>query len=162
MSQRQSPKIKIKFFKLHRHCILLDAERPDSASARCGGTFALTLLRGPLDVVQHAVVVHPAQHLLLHQGEFLPGGQLPLAGEAGEAGQVVHVALRPAHPVGGVDVAAAAGAPRPISSVWRIISNLRKFGKFVSVYLLLKHQGWVFFLNVYKGWPYYWKASKVA
>lgn len=54
--------------------------------------------------------MHPAEHLLLHQRELLPGGQLPLAGEAGEARQVVHVALGPAHPVGGVDVAAAARA----------------------------------------------------
>lgn len=75
-----------------------------------------TFLHGPLEVVQHAVVVHPAQHLLLHQGELLAGGQLPLAGEAGEAGQVVHVALRPAHPVRGVDVAAAAGAPGAVPS----------------------------------------------
>lgn len=74
----------------------------------------LTSLHGPLQVVQHAVVVHPAEHLLLHQGELLPGGQLPLAGEAGEAGQVVHVALGPADPVRGVDVAAAARAPRAV------------------------------------------------
>lgn len=58
----------------------------------------------------------PAEHLLLHQSELLPGGQLPLAGEAGEAGQVVHVALRPADPVCGVDVPAAARAPGAVSS----------------------------------------------
>ena len=60
--------------------------------------------------------MHPAQHLLLHQRELLAGGQLPLAGEAGEAGQVVDVALRPAHPVCGVDVPAAARTPGAVSS----------------------------------------------
>lgn len=49
-------------------------------------TCRLTFLHRPLEVVQHAVVVNPAEHLLFHQGELLPGGQLPLAGEAGEAG----------------------------------------------------------------------------
>lgn len=58
----------------------------------------------------------PAEHLLLYQSELLPGGQLPLAGEAGEAGQVVHVAFRPADPVCGVDVPAAARAPSAVSS----------------------------------------------
>lgn len=58
----------------------------------------------------------PAEHLLLHQGELFPGGQLPLAGEAGEAGQVVNVALRPADPVCGVDVPAAARTPGAVSS----------------------------------------------
>lgn len=76
----------------------------------------LTFLHGPLEVVQHAVVVDSAEHLLLHQGELLPGRQLPLAGEAGEAGQVIDVALGPAHPVCGVDVSAAARAPGAVSS----------------------------------------------
>lgn len=76
----------------------------------------LTFLRGPLEVVQHAVVVDPAEHLLLHQSELLPGGQLSLAGEAGEAGQVIDVALGPADPVCGVDVPAAARAPGAVSS----------------------------------------------
>lgn len=76
----------------------------------------LTFLHGPLEIVQHAVVVNPAEHLLLHQGELLPGGQLPFAGEAGEAGQVVHVSLRPADPVCGVDVPAAARTPRAVPS----------------------------------------------
>lgn len=61
--------------------------------------------------------MHPAEHLLLHQRELLAGGQLSLTGEAGEARQVVHVALGPAHPVCGVDVAAAActaGAVPPV------------------------------------------------
>lgn len=60
--------------------------------------------------------MNPAEHLLLHQSELLPGGQLPLAGEAGEAGQVVNVALRPADPVCGVDVPAAARTPGAVSS----------------------------------------------
>ena len=79
------------------------------------GLFSLTFLHRPLEVVQHAVVVNPAEHLLLHQSELLPGGQLPLAGEAGEAGQVVDVPLRPADPVRGVDVPAAARTPGTVS-----------------------------------------------
>lgn len=75
-----------------------------------------TFLHGPFEVVKHAVVVDLAEHLLLHQRELLPGGQLPLAGEAGEAGQVIHVALRPADPVCGVDVPAAARTPGAVSS----------------------------------------------
>lgn len=55
--------------------------------------------------------MNPAEHLLLHQSELLAGGQLPLAGEAGEAGQVIDVALGPADPVRGVDVPAAARTP---------------------------------------------------
>lgn len=61
--------------------------------------------------------MHPAEHLLLHQRELLASGQLSLAGEAGKARQVVHIALGPAHPVRGVDVAAAArtaGAVPPV------------------------------------------------
>lgn len=71
----------------------------------------LTFLHCPLEVVQHAVVVNPAEHLLLHQSELLPGGQLPLAGEAGKAGQMIHVALRPADPVRGVNVPVATRTP---------------------------------------------------
>lgn len=55
--------------------------------------------------------MNPAEHLLLHQSELLPGGQLPLAGEAGEAGQVIDVPLGPADPVRGVDVPATARTP---------------------------------------------------
>lgn len=68
-----------------------------------------TVLRRPLEVLYHGVVVDPAQHLLLHQAELLAGGELPLAGEAGEAGQVVGIAPRPPHPVAGVDLPATAG-----------------------------------------------------
>lgn len=75
-----------------------------------------TFLHGPLEVVQHAVVVDLAEDLLLHQRKLFPGGQLPLAGEAGEAGQVIHVALRPADPVCGVDVPSAARTPGAVSS----------------------------------------------
>lgn len=53
--------------------------------------------------------MNPAQHLLLHQAELLAGGELPLAGEAGEAGKVVGIAPCSAHPVAGVDLPAAAG-----------------------------------------------------
>lgn len=59
--------------------------------------------------------MNPAKHFSLHQGELLPGGQLPLAGEAGEAGQMIDVALRPADPVCGVDVPSAARAPSAVS-----------------------------------------------
>lgn len=63
-----------------------------------------------LEVLYHGVIVDPAQHLLLHQAELLARGELPLAGEAGEAGQVVGIAARSPHPITGVDLPAAAGA----------------------------------------------------
>lgn len=69
-----------------------------------------TVLGGPLEVLDHGVVMDAAKHLLLNQAEFLPGGQLALAGEAGEAGQVVGVTARPPHPVAGIDLSAAPGA----------------------------------------------------
>lgn len=69
-----------------------------------------TILRGPLEVLDHGVVMDAAKHLLLNQAEFLSGGQLALAGEAGEAGQVVGVAASPPHPVTGIDLSAATGA----------------------------------------------------
>lgn len=79
----------------------------------------VTFLHGPLQVVQHTVVVDPAEHLPLHQSELLPGGELPLAGEAGEAGQVIDAALGPADPVRGVDVSAATRAPGAVPSAGR-------------------------------------------
>lgn len=71
------------------------------------------------EVVQHTVVVYPTQDLILDQGKLLSRGQLPLAGEAGEAGQVVDVALGSPHPVCGVDAAATARAPGPVPPVLR-------------------------------------------
>lgn len=68
-----------------------------------------TVLGCPLEVLHHGVVVNPAQDLLLHQAKLFPGGELPLAREAGEAGQVVGVASSPPHPVAGVDLPPAAG-----------------------------------------------------
>ena len=71
---------------------------------------SVTVFCRPAEVVQHDVVVAAAQHPALHQAELLPGGQLPLAGETGEAGQVVHAAPGPPHPVAGVHLPAALGA----------------------------------------------------
>lgn len=68
-----------------------------------------TVLGGPAEVVQHDVVVAAAQHPALHQTKLLPGGQLPLTGEAGEAGQVVHAAPGPPHPVTGVHLTPTLG-----------------------------------------------------
>lgn len=51
----------------------------------------------------------PAEHLLFHQAKLLARGELPLAGVAGEAGQVVGIALGASHPVAGVDLPSAAG-----------------------------------------------------
>lgn len=78
-----------------------------------------TVLRGPLEVLDHGVVVDAAQHLLLHQAELLARGKLPLAGEAGEAGQVVGVAARPPHPVAGVDLPPAPCALGPEAATER-------------------------------------------
>lgn len=68
-----------------------------------------TIFCCPLEVLYHGVVVDPAQHLFLHQAELLARGELPLAGEAGKAGQVVGIAARSPHPITGVDLPAAAG-----------------------------------------------------
>lgn len=75
-----------------------------------------TVLGGPLEVLNHGVVVDAAQHLLLDQAKLLARGQLALAREAGEAGQMVGVAARPPHPVAGVDLSAAPCALGPKST----------------------------------------------
>lgn len=92
--------------------------------------FCVTVLCGPAQVVQHDVVVAPAQHPALHQAELLPGRQLPLAGVAGEAGQVVDAAPRPPHPVAGVHLPATLGTFSPKPTV-RDEDSVRHF--------LLKH-----------------------
>lgn len=71
---------------------------------------SVTVFGGPAEVVQHDVVVAAAEHPALHQAELLPGGQLPLTGEAGEAGQVVDAAPSPTHPVAGVHLPATLSA----------------------------------------------------
>lgn len=53
-----------------------------------------------------------AEHPVLVQRELLAGGQLAAAGVAGEAGEVVDLLARLAHPVRGRDAAAALGALR--------------------------------------------------
>lgn len=85
-----------------------------------------TILRGPLEVLDHGVVMDAAKHLLLNQAEFLSGGQLALAGEAGEAGQVVGVAASPPHPVTGIDLSAASGALSSKSATGQRGTKFRK------------------------------------
>lgn len=58
--------------------------------------------------------MYSAKDFLLDQGELLSRGELSLAGEAGEARQVIDIALGPAHPVRGVDVPPAARAARAV------------------------------------------------
>lgn len=69
-----------------------------------------TVFCGPAEVIQHDVVVAAAEHPSLHQAELLSGGQLPLTGETGETGQMVHAAPSPAHPVAGIHLPATLGA----------------------------------------------------
>lgn len=69
-----------------------------------------TVFCSSAEVIQHDVVVAAAQHPSLHQAELLSSGQLPLAGETGETGQMVHAAPSPAHPVAGVHLPATLGA----------------------------------------------------
>lgn len=71
---------------------------------------SVTIFCSPAEVVQHDVIVAAAEHPSLHQAKLLPGGQLPLTGEAGEAGQVVHAAPSPPHPVTRVHLPATLGA----------------------------------------------------
>lgn len=80
----------------------------------------LTTVHSPFQVVQHAVVVDSTQHPFLNQGKFLPRGELALAGEAGEAGQVVGVALCSPHPVFGVHVPATVGTSSSILPVGKL------------------------------------------
>lgn len=60
-----------------------------------------------------------AKDFLLDQSKLLSSGELSLAGEAREAGQVVHVPFSPPHPVGGVDVPPAAGAAGAVAPATR-------------------------------------------
>lgn len=65
---------------------------------------------------------------VLQQPALLSCGQLPLAGRAGEAGQVERDASSSSHPVAGVNVAAAASAARPIlPEVVKFAENLFVF-----------------------------------
>lgn len=66
-----------------------------------------TVLGGPLEVLDHGVVVDAAQHLLLDQAKLLARGQLALARKASEAGQMVGIAACPPHPVAGIDLSTA-------------------------------------------------------
>lgn len=75
-----------------------------------------TVLRGPLEVLDHGVVVDATQHLLLDQAKLLSRRQLALAGETGEAGQMIGVAASPPHPVAGVDLSATPCALGPKSA----------------------------------------------
>ena len=87
--------------------------------ARCwaGRGGAGTVLCGPLEILDHGVVVDSAQHLLLNQAKFLARGQLALAREAGKTGQMVGIAASPPHPVAGVDLSATPCALGPKSAV---------------------------------------------
>jgi len=67
-------------------------------------------VRGGAAPVQDLEVVCLAENAILVQRELLARAELPLAGIAGEAGQVVHVVPRFAHPVARRDAAAALGA----------------------------------------------------
>ncbi len=69
----------------------------------------VTVFCSPAEVVQHDVVVAAAEHPALHQAKLLPGRQLPLTGETGKTGQVVHAAPSPPHPVTGVHLPATLG-----------------------------------------------------
>lgn len=73
------------------------------------GYTAITIFCSPAEVVQHDVIVAAAEHPALHQPKFFPGGQLPLTGETGETGQVVHAAPSPSHPVAGEHLPATLG-----------------------------------------------------
>lgn len=74
----------------------------------------LTVFHGTLQVVQHAVVVHTAEHSLVHQSKLFSCRQLAFAGEAGEAGQMVGVPFGSANPVVGVDVPPAVSTAGPV------------------------------------------------
>lgn len=100
-----------------------------------------TVLRGPLEVLDHGVIMDAAEHLLLNQAELLTGGQLALAGEASKAGQVVGIAARPPHPVTGVDLAAAPSALGSKSAAGQKGTRTRTIKFRSGVFLLLYRSG---------------------
>lgn len=53
------------------------------------------------------------QPAVLHEVEFVPGGQLPFADDAGEAVKMVDEVLSPSHHLGGRDALLAGCAFRP-------------------------------------------------
>lgn len=59
--------------------------------------------------------MRPTEDSVLQEAALLPGGQLPFAGGAGEAGQVEGAAPHATHPVAGADVPAAASASGAVS-----------------------------------------------
>jgi len=63
-----------------------------------------------LEALHGAGVVRPAEHAVVQQAELLARAQVPLARVAGEARAVEGAPARLVHPLGGVDVAAAARA----------------------------------------------------
>lgn len=69
----------------------------------------ITVFCSSAEVIQHDVVMAAAQNPSLHQAELLSRGKLPLAGETGETGQMVHAAPSPAHPVAGIHLPATLG-----------------------------------------------------
>lgn len=76
---------------------------------RYTSNISVTIFCSPAEVLQHDVIVAAAEHPSLHQAELFPSGQLPLTGETGETGQVVHAAPSSSHPVTGVHLPATLG-----------------------------------------------------
>lgn len=68
-----------------------------------------TVLRRTLEILDHGVIVNPAQDFLLHQAKLFSCGQLPFAGETSKAGQVVGISTGSPDPVAGVDLPPATG-----------------------------------------------------
>lgn len=94
-----------------------------------------TVLSRSLEVLHHGVVVGSTQHPALHQTKLLPCGQLPLTGVAGEAGQVVHTAPRPPHPVTGIHLAPALAT---LGAKLTVVRQRRAGGIVSSLSLLMK------------------------
>lgn len=57
----------------------------------------------------------PTEDPVFQESTFLPSGQLPFAGGAGEAGEVKGAAPHTPHPVAGADVPATAGTSGAVS-----------------------------------------------
>ena len=76
----------------------------------CRLTLTVIACRTALDGLQ---VVLLAQHAAVVKRKLLAGAELPFAGVASEAGEMVDAIPRPPNPVRGADAAATLGAPRP-------------------------------------------------
>lgn len=65
-----------------------------------------TIFNFSFQIIQHAVIMYPTEHLLFDQSKLFSCRKLSFAREAGKASQVIHIPLSPSDPVSRMDVPA--------------------------------------------------------